>query len=109
METVYTMAKGGCGLVVDTWLQDRKVPGSSPGCARSTLSPLERLFTCISSHHSCAKRVPNCRQYDRVTCHLYWQLLCNAPQGVEKGTVIEMARRGHHVKRLEHFSWISTK
>ena len=35
------------GLVVDTWLRDQKVPGSSPGCARSTLSPWKRLFTCI--------------------------------------------------------------
>ena len=36
-----------CGLVVDTWLRDQKVPGSSPGYARPTLSPWERLFTCI--------------------------------------------------------------
>ena len=28
-----------CGLVMDTWLQDQEVPGSSPGCARSMLSP----------------------------------------------------------------------
>ena len=33
-----------CGLVVDTWLRDQKVPGSSPGYAWSTLSPWERLF-----------------------------------------------------------------
>ena len=26
-----------CGLVVDTWLGDQEVSGSSPGCARSTL------------------------------------------------------------------------
>ena len=96
-----------CGLVVDTWLWDQKVSGSSPGCARSTLSLRERLFICISSPHSCVKRVPDCRQYDTVTRHLYWQLLCNAPQGVEKGTVVGMACRGPHVKRLEHFSWIS--
>ena len=43
------------GLLVDTWLRDQKVPGSSPGCARLTLSPWERLFTCISSSHSCVK------------------------------------------------------
>ena len=30
-----------CGLVVDTWPRDHEVPGSSPGCARSTLSPWE--------------------------------------------------------------------
>ena len=34
------------GVVVETWLRDHEVPGSSPGCARSTLSPWERLFTC---------------------------------------------------------------
>ena len=54
-----------CGLVVDTWLRDQKVPDSSPGCARSTL-----LFTCISSPHSHVKRVPDFRQYARVTRHL---------------------------------------
>ena len=96
-----------CGIVVDTWLRDQKVPGSSPGCARSTLSPWERLFTCISSSHLCVKRVPDYRQYRKVTRYLYWQLLCNAPQGVEKGTVVGMACRGPHVKRLKHFSWIS--
>ena len=47
------------GLVVDTWLQDQEVSGSSPGCARSTLSPWQRLFTCIYSPHSCVKRVPD--------------------------------------------------
>ena len=41
-----------CGLVVDTWFRDQKVPGSSPGCARWTLSSWKRLFTCISSPHS---------------------------------------------------------
>ena len=51
------------GLVVDTWLWDQEVPGSSPGCARSTLSPWERLFTCIGSPHSCVKRVRNYMQY----------------------------------------------
>ena len=40
-------SKWRCGLVVDTWLRDHEVPGSSPGYARSTLSPWERLFTCI--------------------------------------------------------------
>ena len=49
------------GLVGDTWLWDQEVPGSSPGCARSTLSPWERLFTCIPSPHSCVKRVPHYR------------------------------------------------
>ena len=44
---------------VDTWLRDQKVPSSSPGYARSTLRPWERLFTCISSPHSCVKRVPD--------------------------------------------------
>ena len=34
-----------CGLVVDPWLWDQEVLGSSPGYARSTLSPWERLFT----------------------------------------------------------------
>ena len=52
-----------CGLVVDTWLRDQKVPGSSLGYARPMLSPWERLFTCISSPHSCVKRVPDYRQY----------------------------------------------
>ena len=42
-------------LVVDTWLWHQEVPGSSPGCARSTLSPWERPFTCIFSPHSCVK------------------------------------------------------
>ena len=59
-----------CGLVVDTWPRDQEAPGSSPGCARSTLSPWERLFTCISSPHSCVKRVPDYRQYSGVTRHL---------------------------------------
>ena len=31
------------------------------------------------------------------------QLLCNAPQGVEKGSVGGMACWGPYVKRLEHF------
>ena len=35
--------------------------------------------------------------------HLKRQLLCNAPQGVEKGTVVGMACRGPYVKRLEHY------
>ena len=39
------------GLVVDPWLWEKEVWGSSPGCARSMLSPWERLFTCISSPH----------------------------------------------------------
>ena len=52
-----------CGLVVDTWPRDQEVPGSSPGCASSTLSPWERLFTCISSPQSCVKRVPDYRLY----------------------------------------------
>ena len=93
------------GLVVDTWLRDQEVSGSSPGCARSTLSPW--LFTCLSSPNSCVKRVPDYRQYSRVTRHLGRQLLCNAPQGVEKGTVVRMACRRPYVKRLEQFSWIS--
>ena len=59
-----------CDLVVDTWLRDQEVPGSSPGCVRSTLSPWERFFTCISSPHSCKKRVPDYRQCARVTRHL---------------------------------------
>ena len=35
------------------------------------------------------------------------QLLCNAPQGVEKGTVVGMACRGPYLKRLENFAWTS--
>ena len=93
--------------MVDAWLRDQKVPGSSSGCARSTLSPRERLFTCISLPHSCVKRVPDCRQYRRVTRYLFWRLLCYAPQGVEKGTVVGMVCRGPNVKRLEYLSWIS--
>ena len=58
------------GLVVGTWLQDQEVLGSSPGCTRSTLSPWERLLTFISSPHSCVKRVPDYRQYSKVTRHL---------------------------------------
>ena len=85
-----------CGLVVDTRPRDQEVPGSSPGCARWTLSPWERLFTCISSPHSCVKRVPDYRQYASM-------FLCNAPQGVEKDAVLGIACRGSHVKRLEHF------
>ena len=42
-------------LVVDTWLWDQEVSGSSPGYTRLTMSPWERLFTCISSPHSCVK------------------------------------------------------
>ena len=57
-------------LVVDTWLSDQDVPGLSPGCARSGFSPWERLCTCISSPHSCLKRVPDYRQYARVMRHL---------------------------------------
>ena len=53
---------GRCGLVVDTWLRDQKVPGSSPGYARSTLSPWERLFTCIFLTPLMCK-VPDYRQY----------------------------------------------
>ena len=45
------------GLVEDTWLWDQEVLSSSPGCDRSTFSPQERLFTCISSPHSCVERV----------------------------------------------------
>ena len=91
-----------CGLVVDTWLRDRKILGSSPGCARLTLSPWERLFPCNSSPHLCVKRVHDCRQYGSVTRHLYWQLLCNALKGVEKGTMVRMACRGPHVKRYRN-------
>ena len=42
----YTMRSHG--LVVDNWLLDQEVPGSSPGCTWSMLSPWERLFTYIS-------------------------------------------------------------
>ena len=59
-----------CSLVVDTWLWYQKVPGLSLCYARSTFSPRKRLFTCVSSPHSCVRRVPNYRQYTRVTCHL---------------------------------------
>ena len=48
---------------------DQKVPGSSSGYARSMLNPWERLLTCIPSPHSYVKRVPDYRQYARVTCH----------------------------------------
>ena len=58
------------GLVVGTWLWDQEVVGSSPGCARLTLRPWERYFTCFSSPHSCVKRVLDYRQYPRVTHHL---------------------------------------
>ena len=68
-----------CGIVVNTWLQDQEVPGSSPGCAMSTLSPWKRLSSCISSLHSCVKQVPDYRQYVRETRYLQWQILCNAP------------------------------
>ena len=68
--------------MVDTWLWDQGVPGSSPGCVRSTGKSWERLFTCISSPDY-------------------------ASQGVEKDTIVEMACRGPLVKRLKHFSWIS--
>ena len=64
------------GLVVDTWLWDQEVPGSSFGCARSTLSHSERLFTCISSPHSCVKRAPDYRQYPRVS------VICNDSSSV---------------------------
>ena len=49
------------GLVVDTWLWDQEVPGSSPGCARST---------CISSPHLRVKWVTDYRQYARVKASL---------------------------------------
>ena len=58
------------GLVVDTWPMDPEIWGSSPGCARSTLSLWERLFICITSPHSCVKRVPDYRQCARVDRHL---------------------------------------
>ena len=58
------------GLVVDTWLRDQKVPGLNPGYARSTLSLWKKLFTCISSPHSCVKQVHDYRQYARVTAPL---------------------------------------
>ena len=58
------------GLVVDNWLWGHEIPRLSPGCARSTLSPWKRIFTDISSHNVCVKRVPNCKKYARVTCHL---------------------------------------
>ena len=40
-----------CCLVIDSWLWDQGVPDSSPGCARSTLSPWERLFTLSPPTH----------------------------------------------------------
>ena len=46
-----------------TWPRDQEVSGSSPGCARSTLSLWERLFTC--------KRLPDWRQCSRV------RFICN--------------------------------
>ena len=49
-----------CGLVVDTWPRDQEVPGSSPSCARSTLSPCGWYVylrwvvrACISYCHGC--------------------------------------------------------
>ena len=65
-----TLPTWGRGLVADNWLWDQEVPGSSPGCVRSTLSPWDKLFTCISSPHSCVKRAPDYQKYPRVTCHL---------------------------------------
>ena len=61
---------GRRGLVVDIWIRDQEVLSSSRGCARLTLSPWERLFTCLSSPHTCVKRVFDYRQYARVTRHL---------------------------------------
>ena len=58
------------GLVVDNWLWGHEIPRLSPGCARSTLSPWKRIFTDISSYEVYVKRVPNCKKYARVTCHL---------------------------------------
>ena len=51
-------------------LGGQEVPGSSPGYARSKLSPWKRLFTCIFSPYSCVKRVLDYMQYSRVTRHL---------------------------------------
>ena len=36
------------GHVVDTWLRDQEVPGTSPDCVESTLSPRGRLLKCVS-------------------------------------------------------------
>ena len=47
----YTSALWRYGLVVDTWLRDQEISGSSSDCARWTLSPWETLFTCISQPH----------------------------------------------------------
>ena len=79
------------GLVIDTWLWDQEVPGSSTGCATLKLSSWERLFTCLSSPHSCVKRVPgyNSMLGRRIICND----ICNAPQEVEKRTVVGMACR----------------
>ena len=39
------------GLVADTCLWNREVPGTSSGSARSMVNPWERLFKCVSSPH----------------------------------------------------------
>ena len=51
------------GLVVEIWLWDQKLPSSSPGFTRSTLSPWERLFTCISLPTLGVKWVPSYRHW----------------------------------------------
>ena len=64
----YSSVVWRCGLVVDTWLRDQKLSGSSPGYARSTLSLGKALYMHFLT--PCLKRVPDYRQYANVTRHL---------------------------------------
>ena len=63
--------------MVDTWLWDQEVPGSSHSCARSMLSPWERFFTRISSPHSCVKH-----EYPTIGSMLECRVICNDSSSV---------------------------
>ena len=85
------------GLVIDTWFRDQKVQGSSPGCARLTLSLEERLFTYIFSPHSFVKRVFDYAQYARLKRHLYDISYVILHRGLRKIQWLKMACRKYCV------------
>ena len=75
-EMGYSMRMVEWSLPVASWSSGRHLAFGSGGpefeswFARSTWSTWERLFTCISPHHPCVKRVTDYRHYPRVTRHL---------------------------------------
>ena len=58
------------GLVSDNWLWGHEIPRLCPGCARSTLSPWKKDLYRHFLTRIYLKRVPKCKKYARVTCHL---------------------------------------